>query len=65
MLRNRFDENLAGYRGDLEEEKSRRLWSADFILVFGVLVLFRAVAEYIRLRRMRAMINSTPLTYGF
>ena len=50
---------------DPEEEKSRRLWSATFILCMGVFVCIRALVEFIRLRRMKAMIASTPLNYGF
>ncbi len=62
-LDNRFGNDM-GYR-DPEEEKSRRIWSASFILIFGVFVCIRAMVEFIRLRRMKAMISSTPLNYGF
>jgi hypothetical protein len=49
---------------DPEEEKSRRQWSAVFILVMGGLILVRATIEFIRLRRTRAMIGSIPLRWG-
>jgi hypothetical protein len=47
-----------GYRPDPEEEKSRREWTAYFILFMGVFILLRANIEFYRLRRMRNLVGS-------
>jgi hypothetical protein len=50
-----------GYRPDPEEEKSRREWTAMFILLMGVFILLRSNFEFYRLRRMRNLVGSaTP-----
>ncbi|KAJ3000395.1 hypothetical protein HDV02_005755 [Globomyces sp. JEL0801] len=48
-----------GYRPDPEEEKSRREWSAVFIIAMGVFVIIRSNVEFFRLVRMKALIGST------
>ena len=47
-----------GYRPDPEEEKSRRLWTAMFIIIVGVFLVLRANLEFFRLRRMRSLVGT-------
>ena len=47
-----------GYKPDPEEEKSRRLWTAMFILIVGFFLVMRANLEFYRLRRMRSLVGS-------
>lgn len=49
-----------GYQPDPEEERSRREWSAMFIIVMGAFLLVKSSIEFIRLKRMQALANSTP-----
>lgn len=70
LLKDRAGEMMNDPYGDMaypdpQEEKSRREWSAVFIIVMGVFIFLRALVEFIRLRRMKAMVDSVPLTYGF
>ncbi|KAJ3271351.1 hypothetical protein HDV01_006856 [Terramyces sp. JEL0728] len=48
-----------GYQPDPEEEKSRREWSAVFIIFMGLFILLRANIEFFRLRRMRSLVGAS------
>jgi hypothetical protein len=48
-----------GYRPDPEEEKSRREWTAYFIIFMGAFLLLRSNIEFIRLRRMKAAVQGS------
>ncbi|KAI8923892.1 histidinol dehydrogenase-domain-containing protein [Entophlyctis helioformis] len=54
----------SGYTPDPAEEQQRREWSAFLLLVIGMFVCLRAVAEYVRVRRMRAIIMASSSSSG-
>jgi hypothetical protein len=51
-----------GYHPDPDEERSRRLWTAVFIIIVGFFLIARANAEFWRLRRMRSLVGSMAPT---
>ncbi|KAL2917897.1 Phosphatidylinositol 4-kinase stt4 [Polyrhizophydium stewartii] len=53
-----------GYVPDPAEERQRREWSAFLLLIIGFFVCLRSFAEYIRVRRMRNVIQATPAAFA-
>ena len=48
-----------GYKPDPEEEKQRQIWSAYLLMAFGGFIFVRSTFEYLRIRRMKSLIEAS------
>ncbi|EGF79499.1 hypothetical protein BATDEDRAFT_89747 [Batrachochytrium dendrobatidis JAM81] len=57
------DQYNAAYAVDPVEEKQRREWSAFLLMIIGLFICVRSLAEYIRASRMRDVIQASPASF--